>query len=228
MKKLIFIDADDTLWENDLFFRKAEEEFAALLAPHADVEQVRRVLWQKQEENIPWWGYGSKTYLLGMLDAALEICGDSLDGKTYREIKAMITRLAFHKLEVWEGVEDTLAKLSCSYDLILTTKGDVVEQLVKARKSGLMKYFRGAEVLPNKDEADYLELAVKYGIAREDIIMVGNSVRSDIIPVINIGGIAVYIPCEILWTHEQGELPQSDRLIQLERFSQLTAALRKF
>lgn len=218
----IFIDADDTLWENELYFRDAEAKFASLLAPHARVEDVQQLLWEKQEENIPLFGYGSKTYLIGMTDAAMELCHGSLPQETYLAIKSIIKSLAFHKLEVFPCVENTLKCLSLHHRLILATKGDAVEQKNKVAESGLEKYFHSVEVMKSKDEADYLELCKKYGIEPEDMVMVGNSVRSDIIPVINIGGTAILIPHEIVWVHELADTPDSERLIEISDFSALT------
>jgi len=217
----IFIDADDTLWENEQYFRDAEAQFAALLAPHAKLEDVQSMLWEKQEENIPLFGYGSKTYLIGMLDAAMELCGDKLDKNTYDSIKNIIKNLAFHEVKVFEGVADTLKMLSLHYRLILATKGDSIEQRKKVTDSGLEKYFHAVEVMKGKDEADYIELCNKYGIKPEEMVMVGNSVRSDINPVINIGGTAVLIPHEIVWVHELAETPESKRLVEISNFSDL-------
>ncbi|MCQ2143026.1 MAG: HAD family hydrolase [Bacteroidales bacterium] len=217
----IFIDADDTLWENEGDFRLAEERFADLLAPVANVEDVRHMLWEKQEDNIPHFGYGSKTYLIGMLDAAFDLSGGRLDYSTFKKIREIIIKLATHPLHIIDGVEETLACLSQKYRLVLATKGDSVEQTAKYRKSGLMKYFFSAEVMMNKREEDYLEIASKYGVSPEKILMVGNSVKSDIIPIINLGGTAILLPSTENWVHEAAEVPDSDRVISLGSFSEL-------
>jgi len=223
--KYIFIDADDTLWRNEEFFRGAETEFSKILSLHAGIEEVREMLWKKQEENIPIFGYGSKTYLIGMIDTAIELCGGSITRDIYDALKKLITELSFHKLEMLEGVWDTLEALSRKYTLVLATKGDVIEQVAKVHESRVGRFFRGCEVLRLKDEKDYLSLCRKYDVAPEQMLMVGNSVRSDIIPVINIGGTAIYIPYETIWVHEMAELPVSDRLITLDSFSKLTDIL---
>lgn len=217
----IFIDADDTLWENEGDFRRAEDRFAEMLAPVADVEEVRRMLWSKQEENIPNFGYGSKTYLIGMLDAAFDLSGGTLHYEVFRKIREIIIKLSTHPLEIIEGVEETLAYLSSKYRLIVATKGDSVEQTAKFRKSGLDKYFFSYEVMIDKSEEDYLDAAKKYGIKPSDMLMIGNSVRSDIIPVINIGGRAVLLPSKENWVHEAAEVPDSDRVIKLDSFKKL-------
>lgn len=209
----IFIDADDTLWENEQFFRDAEVSFAHLLADYTTPEGVQELLWQKQEENIPLFGYGSKTYMIGMTDAAMELCGGRLPEDIYYGIKEIITNLAYHEFKVIDGVEETLEALQKHYTLVVATKGDLTEQLHKYRMSGLGKYFHHCEVMENKNEQNYLELAAKNDLKPEQILMIGNSVKSDIVPVVNIGGIAINTPHEVVWVHEMMDMPDSDRII---------------
>ena len=211
----IFFDADDTLWENEQFFRDAEAEFAELLADYTSPEGVQEMLWRKQEDNIPLFGYGSKTYLIGMTDAALELCGGHMPEHIYYGIKKIITDLAFHEFQIIEGVEEVLQALQGHYTLIVATKGDLTEQMNKYRLSGLDKYFHHCEVMENKDEKNYHELARKHDLKPEQILMIGNSVKSDIAPVVNIGGVAFHTPHEVVWVHEMMDMPQSDRIIEL-------------
>ena len=217
----IFFDADDTLWENEQFFRDAEAQFAELLSDYTSPEGVQAMLWRKQEENIPLFGYGSKTYLIGMTDAAMELCGGELPENIYLGIKKIITELAFHEFQLIEGVEETLQALQGHYTLIVATKGDLTEQLYKYRLSGLAKYFHHCEVMENKDEKNYLELAAKNNLQPEQILMIGNSVKSDIAPVVNIGGMAFHTPHEVIWVHEIMDMPQSDRIIELNNIREV-------
>ena len=217
----IFFDADDTLWENEQFFRDAEAQFAELLSDYTSPEGVQAMLWRKQEENIPLFGYGSKTYLIGMTDAAMELCGGELPENIYLGIKKIITELAFHEFQIIEGVEETLQALHGQYTLIVATKGDLTEQLYKYRLSGLAKYFHHCEVMENKDEKNYLELAAKNNLQPEQILMIGNSVKSDIAPVVNIGGMAFHTPHEVIWVHEMMDMPQSDRIIELNNIREV-------
>lgn len=212
----IFFDADDTLWENEQFFRDAEAHFADLLKDYTSPEGVQDMLWRKQEDNIPLFGYGSKTYMIGMTDAAMELCGGNLPEKIYYGIKKIITGLAFHEFKLIEGVEDTLQALYGHYTMIVATKGDLTEQLYKYRLSGLARYFHHCEVMENKDEKNYLELAAKNNIEPERILMVGNSVKSDIAPVVSIGGTAFHTPHEVIWVHEMMDMPESDRIIEVQ------------
>lgn len=223
--RYLFIDADDTLWENEQYFRDAEAEFARTFAPDMTVEDVQGILWEKQEEYIPWFGYGSKTYFMGMTAAVTEMKG-SVDAAALTKIKEIIIRLANHEVKPLEGVEETLSELSRHYSLVLATKGETLEQKSKIKASGLAKYFVGIEVMVDKTENDYIELGARYGVAPEQLVMVGNSVRSDILPVISLGGTAYHIPHEIVWTHELADLPISERLICIDRFAELVCRLK--
>ena len=221
----IFFDADDTLWENEQFFRDAEAQFAELLADYTSPEGVQELLWHKQEENIPLFGYGSKTYMIGMTDAAVELCGGHLPDKIYYGVKKIITDLAFHEFRLLDGVEETLMALYEHYRLIVATKGDLTEQLNKYRLSGLDRYFHHCEVMENKDERNYLELAAKLDLAPEQILMIGNSVKSDIAPVINIGGTAIHTPHDVVWVHEMMDMPESDRIIEVQSIREVVSIL---
>ena len=217
----VFFDADDTLWENERYFRNAEAQFTELLADYTTPEGVQQMLWQKQEDNIPLFGYGSKTYLIGMTDAAMDLCGGMLPDRIYYGIKKIITDLAFHELEIIDGVVETLEALQGHYKLIVATKGDMPEQMGKFRTSGLAKYFHHCEVMENKDEKNYLELAAKNDIAPESILMIGNSVKSDIAPVVNLGGTAIHTPHEVVWVHEMMDMPESDRIIEVQNIKEI-------
>ena len=211
----IFFDADDTLWENEQFFRDAEAQFIELLADYTSPEGVQQMLWEKQEDNIPLFGYGSKTYMIGMTDAALELCGGHLKEHIYYGVKKIITELAYHEFELIEGVRETLEALQGHYKLIVATKGDLTEQMNKFRNSGIADYVHHCDVMENKDEKNYLELAAKNDLLPEQILMIGNSVKSDIAPVVNIGGMAIHTPHEVVWVHEMMDMPQSDRIIEV-------------
>jgi putative hydrolase of the HAD superfamily len=221
----VFFDADDTLWENEQFFREAEVKFAELLSNYTSPEGVQQMLWQKQEVNIPLFGYGSKTYMIGMTDAALELCGGTLPEHIYYGIKKIITDLAFHDLHIIDGVVETLEALQGHYRLVVATKGDVTEQMAKFRKSGLAKYFHHCEVMENKDEKNYLELAAKNNLEPEQMLMIGNSVKSDIAPVVAVGGTAINTPHEIVWVHEMMDMPESDRILIVQNVREIVQIL---
>ncbi len=219
--KYIFFDADDTLWVNEEFFRDVEVQFAGLIPEFGDAKYVIDVFTQKQEENIPLFGYGSKTVMLGMLDAAVEICGQRFDSSIYMGIKKIITELAYHEVHLLDGVEEVLRKLGEKFVLGVVTKGDLTEQLYKFRVSGLAGLFRFVEVMQNKNADDYRAFATKLQISPSDILMVGNAIKSDIAPVIEVGGTAIYIPYRMSWQHEVAEMPVSDRLFQVKSIENL-------
>lgn len=219
--RYIFFDADDTLWENEQYFRAAEAKFIELLADYTTPEGVQDMLWRKQEDNIPLFGYGSKTYMIGMTDAALELCGSTLPEHIYYGIKKIITDLAFHELEIIEGVKETLEALQGRYELIVATKGDLPEQMGKFRSSGLSHYFHHCEVMENKDEKNWLEVAAKHNLRPEEILMIGNSVKSDIAPVVSLGGWAIHTPHEVVWVHEMMDMPQNDRIIEVKNIREI-------
>lgn len=221
----IFFDADDTLWENERFFRAAEDRFTELLSEYTSPDGVQELLWRKQEDNIPLFGYGSKTYMIGMTDAAVELCGGQLPFHIYKGVKQIITDLAFHEFQLIDGVEETLQALQGHYRLIVATKGDLPEQMNKYRTSGLAKYFHHCEVMENKDEQNYLELAAKNDIEPSQFLMIGNSVRSDIAPVINIGGTAIHTPHDVVWVHEMMDMPESDHIIEVRSIREILSHL---
>ena len=217
----IFFDADDTLWENETYFRQAEARFIKLLEDYTAPEGVQQLLWEKQEDNIPLFGYGSKTYMIGMTDAAMELCGGHLPEHIYYGIKKIVTDLAFHEFKLIDGVVETLEALDGHYNLVVATKGDVTEQMFKYRRSGLGRYFHHCEVMENKDEKNYLELAAKHDIEPEQMLMIGNSVKSDIAPVVNNGGWAIHTPHDVVWVHEMMDMPESDRIIEVQNIKEV-------
>ena len=156
-----------------------------------------------------------------MTDAAIELCGGLLPDKIYYGVKKIITDLAFHEFEIIDGVEETLKALQGRYKLVVATKGDLTEQMNKFRISGLAGYFHHCEVMENKDEKNYLELAAKHDMDPAQMLMIGNSVKSDIAPVVNIGGTAIHTPHEIIWVHEMMDMPESDRIIEVANITEV-------
>lgn len=217
----VFLDADDTLWENDVFYRRAEAEFVELMKPYVRKEDAMKILSYHQELNIKIFGYGSKTYLLGMLDAATQIVPEEFSPAMYKEIKQIIVRLEQHPFEFLEGAEETVRALADKYTLVIATKGELSEQMRKWRISKLQDCVSAIEVMEKKSVDDYRNLAAKMGIAPENFFMVGNAVRSDIFPVVSMGGWAVHVPYKITWAHEVMDMPKSDRIFEISHISQL-------
>lgn len=217
----VFLDADDTLWENDIYYRKAEAEFLELMSPYVRGEECAKILSYHQELNIKVFGYGSKTYLLGMLDAAAQIVPQEFQPQMYRQIKEIIVRLEQHPFDFLEGAEETVRALAKKYKVIIATKGELSEQMRKWRISKLEDCVSAIEVMEKKSVKDYLNLAAKIGIDPKDFFMVGNAVRSDVAPVIEMGGWAVHVPYKITWAHEMMDIPHSDRVFEIKHISEL-------
>lgn len=217
----VFLDADDTLWENDVYYRKAEAEFIQLMAPWCEAAQCAAVLTHYQEEAIKVFGYGSKTYLVAMMDAAAQIVPEGFTPALYQKIRDIIVRLDTHRFDFIEGAERTVRRIAGKYTVIIATKGELSEQMRKWRLSGLEDCVSAIEVMETKSEKDYRNLAVKTGVDPENFFMVGNAVRSDIAPVIAMGGWAVHVPYKFTWAHELMELPKSDRIFEIKNISEL-------
>ena len=163
--------------------------------------------------------------MTGFTDTAADLCGGNIPGTIYSRIKEICRDLFWHEVKIIDGVTDTLEALSGRFSLVVATKGDMMEQERKFRESGLEKYFSGFEVMQDKDERNYSALARKYGLSPSGIVMAGNSVRSDIVPVVSVGGTAIHVPHELVWEHEAMDMPQSDRVIEVQSIRDLVTLL---
>ncbi|CAM1365960.1 HAD family hydrolase [Tenacibaculum xiamenense] len=201
--KVIAFDADDTLWVNETYFREAENEFASLLSNYETENKIHQELFKKEIENLPLYGYGIKGFVLSMMECALEISNGKLSG----EISSKILQIGKDMLEkpviVLDNVEEVLQVLSKKYKLIVATKGDLLDQEKKLKKSGILQYFHHIEVMSEKKEDDYTKLLKHIDTQPKDFLMVGNSLKSDILPILNIGGQAIHVPFHTTWQYEQ-------------------------
>lgn len=201
--KVIGFDADDTLWVNETYFREAELEFAKLLAQYETANTIDQELFKKEMQNLPLYGYGVKGFVLSMVEMALELSNYNVSNETIEAILKIGKEMLNKPVELLEGVEETLKALSKQYRLILLTKGDLLDQERKLEKSGLTKYFHHIEVLSDKKEANYLNLLNHLDINASEFLMIGNSLKSDILPIINIKAHAIHVPFHTTWLHEQ-------------------------
>ncbi|MBJ7883073.1 HAD family hydrolase [Gelidibacter salicanalis] len=201
--KVIGFDADDTLWVNETYFRDAELEFAKLLAPYETANKIDQELFKRQIENLPLYGYGIKGFILSMVEIALEISNNSIGNTTIEAILNVGKDMLNKPVELLDGVEKVLATLSDDYRLIVVTKGDLLDQERKLYKSGLMDYFHHIEVVSDKKEANYSKLLNHLDIKPSEFLMIGNSLKSDILPLINIKAHAIHVPFHTTWIHEQ-------------------------
>lgn len=201
--KLIAFDADDTLWVNEPNFVAVKQAFGELLLRYIDQATLEKQFYDAQIRNLQHFGYGAKSFILSMIETAIELTDGAI---TSREIQQLITigrRLLDFPIQVLDGVAEVLETLSARHDLMLLTKGDLFDQESKLARSGLGDCFTHVEILSEKNESAYARILKKYAVEPADFLMVGNSLRSDILPVVHLGGQAVYIPYDITWTHEQ-------------------------
>lgn len=203
LTEVIAFDADDTLWHNETRFRQAENFFKNLLGGHATEEQIDSVLYRHEVKNIESFGYGAKTFTLSMVEAAIELSGHSVTAQDVEEIIRIGNEIINEPLVVFESVREVLEVLKKSFDLMIVTKGDLMEQENKIRRSELGGYFRYTEVVSEKNPSTYRNILERHQIVAGEFLMVGNSLKSDILPVIEIGGAAVHIPYHTTWIHEE-------------------------
>lgn len=201
--KVIGFDADDTLWVNETYFRDAELEFAKMLSQYETVNKIDQELFKMEMQNLPLYGYGIKGFVLSMVEMALVLSNRNVSNETINAILDIGKDMLNKPVELLDGVEDTLKALSLNYRLILVTKGDLLDQERKLEKSGLIDYFHHIEVLSDKQEANYSRLLNHLDIKPSEFLMIGNSLKSDILPLINLKAKAIHIPFHTTWLHEQ-------------------------
>jgi len=185
--EVIAFDADDTLWVNETYFREAEERFAQLLAVFETKNKIDQELFKMEMKNLEAYGYGVKGFMLSMVESALELSNNRIDQKVIGQIIAIGKEMLEKPIELLEGVEETLKVLSTRYKLILATKGDLLDQERKLEKSNLLKYFHHIEVLSEKKPENYKKLLSHLEIVPSKFLMIGNSLKSDVLPLLEIG-----------------------------------------
>ncbi len=199
---LIAFDADDTLWHNEYLYTQAKDQFCQLLAAYGSAEQIRQQLDIIEEHNVLNYGYGIKSFTLSMIETAMSASQGCIPVDALQTILQLGKQMLTAELPFLDYAEATLAELGQRYPLMLITKGDTFEQQHKIERSGLTRYFRYIEIVANKTPATYQRLFDQHGLDPRQVLMVGNSLRSDILPVLEIGGQAVYIHYESTWSHE--------------------------
>jgi putative hydrolase of the HAD superfamily len=204
---LICLDADDTLWHNETFFRRATEAFAELLADVADSGTVMKLVDEVEHRNLAAYGYGAKGFVLSLIETALILAGDRLGPATVARVLELGKEMLSHPVEMLEGVADALEALGERGRLVLLTKGDLFHQEAKLAASGLGECFAGVEIVSDKKPETYRKVFARYGVSPEEAVMAGNSMRSDILPALEAGAWAAFVPFEIVWSHEAAEAP---------------------
>ena len=200
---VIGFDADDTLWVNETYFRDAEEKFASLLDVYETKNTIDQELFEMEIKNLELYGYGIKGFVLSMIESALELSNNKVSSETLNKILDIGKEMISHPVELLEGVEEVLKELSKKYRLIVLTKGDLLDQERKLKRSNLLHYFHHVEVLSDKKEQNYQNLLDHLEIKVDEFLMVGNSLKSDVLPLINIGAKAIHVPFHTTWQHEE-------------------------
>jgi len=216
--KILAFDADDTLWDNETYFRETEDKFCSLLEDYLPAHTVARELLQTEVSNLSLYGYGIKGFILSLIETALRISDKTIPVEVVEKIINYGKELLQKPVTVMEGVEEVLAELKNRYRLVMATKGDLLDQHRKLHKSGLGHYFHHIEIMTEKRQEDYQKLIKRLDIQAEEFAMIGNSLKSDILPVLQIGGHGFHIPYHTTWAHERIEVN-----IEHPNFRQLTS-----
>jgi putative hydrolase of the HAD superfamily len=227
--RVVGLDGDDTLWHSETRFHVTQGEFRDLLSRHVAGADIDARLAEMEMKNLAIYGYGVKSFTLSMLETAIELTQARIPAADLDVILGWGKRMLTQPTELLDGVEETLRRVAENHDLLLITKGDLFDQESKLARSGLGDLFLGVEILSEKNADTYRGVFKRRGIDPKQFVMVGNSLRSDVVPVVELGGRAVHIPYQVTWAHEQ--VPE-DRLPKegwrrIEKIAELPAVLKK-
>jgi len=212
--KVIGFDADDTLWENQIYYDEIAQQFFELVSDYVTPSVAERELYKTEMLNMEIYGYGARAFILSIIETALRITNNQIEGTVIAQIVELCKNLLNKPVILLEGIEEILEILSLTpYTLILVTKGDLLDQERKLKRSNIEQYFHHIEIVSDKQEEDYVKLLRRINIAPENFMMVGNSLKSEVLPIIRLGGYGVHIPYHTTWEHEKTEINE-----KLERF----------
>jgi putative hydrolase of the HAD superfamily len=216
---VIAFDGDDTLWHNESIFTVVQERFVELLSPYVDAGELGRRLLENERRNLDVFGYGVKSFVLSMIETAIDVSGGGVEAERIQRIIDAGKFMLQHPVELLEGVEDAIQRLKDHYRLMVITKGDLFHQESKLVASGLEGHFWKVVIVSEKDERTYGRILQSNDIRPDEFLMVGNSIKSDVLPVLALGGGAVHVPYHTTWELERVELPVEER----DRFHTLTS-----
>lgn len=222
--KTIAFDADDTLWRNEEIFMNAQDEFIRLLEPYHDEKYVREHLGEVQVRNLEHFGYGIKGFTLSMIETAIELSEGRILGSEIHEIIALAKCMVAMPVDVLPNIESVLKALQGDYQLLVITKGDLLDQESKLARSGIADYFDAIEIVSEKTAQTYESILQRHQIKKEQFLMIGNSMKSDVLPVLDIGCQAIHIPYHSTWAHEEVDdevLANYDNLVQLKNIKEV-------
>jgi putative hydrolase of the HAD superfamily len=225
--RAIGFDADDTLWHNEVIFERVHERYRALLAKYHDAATVDRTLFATEMRNLELYGYGIKGFMLSAIETAIELTRGEIRAEEIQTLLHYGREMLQHSVDLLEGVPEVLRGLAAQHKLLLITKGDLRDQERKLSKSGLAGLFGAVEIVSEKNETTYAAILRRHGIAPDEFFMVGNSLKSDILPILALGGSAAHVPYPLLWQHEKAlELPNAPgRFFELRSIAELPALL---
>ncbi len=208
--KTIAFDADDTLWVNEPYFRKAEEQFCALMENYLPHHSSHKELFAIEIKNLPLYGYGIKAFTLSMIEAAMSISNNTIPLSAIEKMMDIGREMLTAPVELIDDIEEVLQALQGKYRLVMATKGDLLDQERKLEKSGLAKYFHHIEIMSEKKVLNYEKLIQHLDIPPSQFLMIGNSLKSDVLPVLELGGHAFHVPFHTTWAYEQVETTIED------------------
>lgn len=201
--KIIAFDADDTLWHNEPYFDEAQERFCRLFQDYASSQEILGLILNHQVKNLPLYGFGIKAFTLSMIESALELTKHQISGKGIEQIITIGKDLLQKPVELLPNIEEVLKTLQGKYKLVVATKGDLKDQHRKLHDSRLGHYFHHIEVLSDKTELDYEKMLHRLDCKSNDFLMIGNSLKSDVLPILNIGGFGIHVPYHTTWEYEK-------------------------
>lgn len=220
--KVLAFDADDTLWENEPYFREVEERFAELMENYLPRHTTLRELLTTEVQNIDLYGYGIKAFILSMIETAVRISNKTIPISAIEKIIALGRDMLNKPVVLLPDVETVLQQMQGKFKLVLATKGDLLDQERKLKNSGLEKYFHHIEIMSEKKEADYAKLIRHLDIQPNEFAMIGNSLKSDVLPVLALGGVGIHVPFHTTWAHEHVEAEiEHEKFFQLNELGEL-------
>ena len=227
---LIAFDADDTLWHSEILYWQDQQKLQELLASYQGDDGVAEELYDTEMANLPYYGYGIKSFALSMIETAIRISDGQIDGQDVQEIIDLAKEMLQAPVRLLDHVADVIPVLARSYPLVVITKGDLLDQEAKIERSGLAAHFDRVEVVTDKSPDVYRLLLARTGIAPQRFLMVGNSLRSDILPVVSLGAHAVHIPYHVTWAHELVPVQPGEtaRYVELEHIGLLPDYVERF
>jgi putative hydrolase of the HAD superfamily len=227
--EVIGFDADDTLWHNERLYLNAQVKFKELLSRYHNPEWIDERLYQAEMRNLPHFGYGIKGFALSMIETAIELTEGRITGREIQVIIDAVKEMLAAEVELIEDVPGTIAQLAETHTLMMITKGDLHDQETKIARSGLGPYFKHIEIVSDKSAKSYAALLKRHGVAPHRFLMVGNSLRSDILPVLEVGASAVYVPYKLTWAHEIVDPPPAGQtgFYELENVGMLPPLLNE-